>query len=200
MSVSEYLAALPAERRQAVSQVRSLIKKHLPKGYAETIQYGMISYVVPLATFPEGYLGKKDVPLPYLSLASQKSYLAVYLMGLYADPKLARWFTTAWKASGKKLDMGKSCLRFKAVSDLALDVLGEAVAKLPVQTFVAQYTAAHPSPRSAGAKTRTAKDSPPARSPKAAPKPRSSQNSSPKRRNSQNKLSARPKPAPKPGG
>jgi hypothetical protein len=195
MNVSEYLAALPAERKQALSQVRSLIKKHLPKGYAETMQYGMISYVVPLTTFPDGYLGKKDVPLPYLSLASQKSHLAVYLMGLYGDPELARWFTAAWKASGKKLDMGKSCLRFKAVSDLALDVLGEAVAKLPVQTFIAQYSAAHPSARSPAMKARTAKDSPPARS----PKPRSTP-ASPKPRSTQNKLSARTKPAPKPRG
>src|SRR5688500_15526187 len=97
MSVSEYLAALPAERKQALSKVRRLIKKHLPAGYAETMQYGMIAYVVPLATFPEGYLGKKDVPLPYLCLASQKSHMAVYLMGLYGDPKQYKWFTTAWK-------------------------------------------------------------------------------------------------------
>lgn len=142
MSVSEYLAQLPAERREALAKVRALIKKRLPKGYLEAVQYGMIAYVVPLKTFPDGYLGKRDVPLPYLCLAAQKQHLAVYLMGLYGDPKLSKWFVAAWKASGKRLDMGKSCLRFKAVDDLALDVLGEAVAKLPVSDFIAQYQAA----------------------------------------------------------
>src|SRR6188768_1136180 len=152
MSVDEYLAALPAERQRALSKVRTWIKKRLPKGYVETLQYGMISYVVPLKTFPEGYLGKQHVPLPYLCLAAQKNHLAVYLMGLYGDPKLTRWFAAAWKASGKRLDMGKSCLRFKAVDDLALDVLGDAVAKLPVADYVAQYQAARTATRGAVSK------------------------------------------------
>jgi Domain of unknown function (DU1801) len=146
MSVSEYLSALPPERKRALSKVRSLIKQSLPKGYVETMQHGMICYVVPLTTFPEGYLGKKDVPLPYVALAAQKSHLAVYLMGLQGDPKLVKWFTAAWKASGKKLDMGKSCLRFQSLDDLAVDVLADAVAKLPVADFVAQYSATR-SPR-----------------------------------------------------
>ena len=141
-SVSDYLAALPHERKQAIVAVRKLIKQHLPTGYAETMQYGMISYVVPLATFPDGYLGKKDVPLPYLSLASQKSHKAVYLMGVYGDPKLAQSFSAAWKKTGKKLDMGKSCLRFRSVDDLALDVLGEAIAAVPVAKYVAHYVSA----------------------------------------------------------
>jgi hypothetical protein len=138
-SASAYLASLPPERRQAISTLRSLIKKHLPKGYVETTQYGMICYVVPLTTYPDGYLGKPDVPLPYICLASHKNHLAVYLMSVYGDAKLSQWFTTAWKKTGKKLDMGKSCLRFKAVDDLALDVLGEAIGRVSVKDYVTLY-------------------------------------------------------------
>lgn len=138
-TVASYLGALPAERKRALTELRRVIRKHLPKGYREAMQYGMITYVVPLSTYPEGYLGKPDVPLPYLSLASQKSHIAVYLMGLSSDAKLTAWFTTAWKKTGKKLDLGKSCLRFPSIEDVALDVLGEAVAKLPVSDYVALY-------------------------------------------------------------
>jgi hypothetical protein len=138
-SANDYVASLPPERKQAISAVRALIKKHLPKGYVESTQYGMISYVVPLSTYPEGYLGKKDVPLPYICLASQKQHMAVYLMCVYGDAKLSQWFTSAWKKTGKKLDMGKSCLRFKALDELALDVLGEAVRRVSVKDYVALY-------------------------------------------------------------
>lgn len=138
-TVTEYLASLEPARKQAISVVRKLIKQYLPKGYEETMQYGMPSYVVPLKTYPAGYLGKKDVPLPYLSLASQKGYMAVYLMAVYGDDELARWFENAWKKTGRKLDMGKSCLRFESVDDLALDVLGKAVASLPVAKYVELY-------------------------------------------------------------
>lgn len=138
---AEYLASLPAERRKELAAVRRVIKKHLPKGYAETMQYGMISYVVPLKLYPAGYLGKKDVPLPYVSLGAQKSHLAVYLMNVYGDAKLERWFKAAWEKSGKKLDMGKSCVRFETADALALDVLGQAVAKVPVKAFIERYEA-----------------------------------------------------------
>jgi hypothetical protein len=138
-TVAEYLAQLEPERKQAISAVRKLIKRQLPKGYEETMQYGMPSYVVPLEAYPAGYLGKKDVPLPYLALAAQKRYMSVYLMGVYADDGLARWFETAWRKTGKRLDCGKSCLRFTSVDDLALDVLGQAVASLPVGKYVELY-------------------------------------------------------------
>lgn len=138
-TATEYLANLPAEQRKELSAVRSVIKKNLPKGYVETMQYGMISYVVPLKLYPAGYLGKKDVPLPYLSLAAQKSHLALYLLNVYGHPALERWFKTAWSRSGKKLDMGKSCVRFKTADALALDVIGEVVAKAPVKDFVERY-------------------------------------------------------------
>jgi hypothetical protein len=145
-TVAKYLAALSPDRRKAIATVRSAIKEHLPSGYAETMQYGMISYVVPLRLYPAGYLGKPDVPLPFVSLASQKNYMAVYLMHVYADPKLDRWFKAAWKKAGKKLDMGKACLRFKQVDELALDVLGLAVAGTPVAEHVARYEQSRKSP------------------------------------------------------
>src|SRR5262245_49296162 len=134
-SVTEYLASLPAERRKELATVRAAIKKRLPKGYAETLQYGMISYVVPLKLYPGGYLGKKDVPLPFASLAAQKNYFAVYLMNVYGDPELERWFRGAFAKSGKKLDMGKSCVRFKRAEDLPLEVIAEAVARTPVDDY-----------------------------------------------------------------
>lgn len=140
--MAEYLAALPPERRKELAKVRAVIKKQLPKGYQETLQYGMVSYVVPLALYPAGYLNKKDVPLPYVCLAVQKNHLALYLMNVYGSPQLERWFRSAWAKSGKKLDMGKSCVRFKVADDLPLDVVGEAVARTPVQEYIERYEAA----------------------------------------------------------
>jgi hypothetical protein len=138
-TVAAYLASVPAERRAELSVVRRVIKKSLPKGYAETMQYGMISYVVPLKRYPAGYLGKKGVPLPYVCLAAQKNHLALYLLNLYSDPKTVRWFKSAWAKSKKKLDMGKSCLRFRTADELALDVIAETIAKTPVKAFVERY-------------------------------------------------------------
>jgi hypothetical protein len=146
-SVSEYLASLPDERKRALSKVRAVIKKNIPKGYRETMQYGMISYVVPLTRYPDGYLKKKDVPLPFLSLGAQKNYLALYLMNVYGDPALEKWFRAAWSKSGKKLDMGKSCLRFRGTDDLALDVIGEAVSRTSVDAYVERYEASRKQPR-----------------------------------------------------
>jgi hypothetical protein len=138
-TVSAYLSSLPAARRKELAKVRAVVRKNLPEGYVETMQYDMISYVVPLALYPAGYLGKKDVPLPFLSLAAQKNYFALYLMNVYGNPALERWFKRSWKQSGKKLDMGKSCLRFRAADDLALDVVAEAIARTPVSDTIARY-------------------------------------------------------------
>jgi hypothetical protein len=138
-TVKEYLNSLPADRKQGIEAVRKVILQNLPKGYEETMQYGMISYVVPLKTFPEGYGGKKDVPLPYACLASQKNYFALYLMGPYGNKDFDTWFRKAYKATGKKLDMGKGCVRFKKLENLAVDVIGEAMSKVPVNKFVSQY-------------------------------------------------------------
>lgn len=140
-TVREYLAALPKDRRVALQAVRRVIVENLPKGYEETMQYGMIGYVVPLSLYPKGYLGKKDTPLPYAALASQKRHMAVYLMNIYADRdrKAEQWFKKAYEASGKKMDVGKSCVRFRKLEDLPLDVIGKAVARTPVKDYIAAY-------------------------------------------------------------
>jgi hypothetical protein len=142
LSVNDYFKNLPEPRRRVLEAVRNKILASLPKGYEETMQYGMPTYVVPLATFPAGYLGKKDVPLPYVAIAAQKRYFAVYLMNLYGDPALLAWFTKAYAKTGKKLDMGKSCVRFSELEDLPLDLIGKAVAKTPPATFIRRYEAA----------------------------------------------------------
>jgi hypothetical protein len=141
-TAAEYLRTLPLDVRKELARVRAVIKKHLPKGYAETMSYGVISYVVPLKRYPAGYLNKKDVPLPYVSLGAQKRYLALYLMNVYGDPKLEKAFRRAWRNSGKKLDMGKSCVRFQTAEDLALDAVAEAVASTPVDDFIERYETA----------------------------------------------------------
>jgi hypothetical protein len=133
-TVDEYLVKLPADRRDAMMAVRKVILKYLPKGYEEVMQYGMMGYVVPLKTFPAGYLNRKNEPIPYVCLASQKNYMAIYLMSVYGDAEGE--FRKAYKATGKRLDMGKSCVRFKKVEDLPLDVIGKAVAKWPMKKFI----------------------------------------------------------------
>ena len=134
--------------------MRRVIQQHLPKGYVEALEYGMIGYVVPLKKFPEGYLGKKDVPLPFVSLAAQKQHLAVYLTNVYADPELERWFRAAYAKSGKKLDMGKSCVRFEKAEDLALDVIGGAIARTTVEAHIERYLSVRGTKRPAKAKKR----------------------------------------------
>src|SRR5258708_4649818 len=112
-TVDQYLAELPEDRRAAISAVRDAILKNLPKGYEEGMQYGMIGYYVPHSVFPAGYHCDPKQPLPFAHLASQKNYMAVYLMGVYGDSPHSKWFVDAYKRTGKKLDMGKACVRFK---------------------------------------------------------------------------------------
>lgn len=138
-TVQEYLASLPKERRADMQAVRSVILKNLPKGYVENYGYGMIGYAVPLKLYPAGYHAKKGEPLPYAALASQKHFMALYSMAVYGDKKLLEWFQKAYKASGKKLDMGKSCIRFKKLDDVPLDVIGELIAKISVKDYIAFY-------------------------------------------------------------
>jgi hypothetical protein len=140
-TAAEYLKGLPPERRKEIAMVRKVILKNLPKGYKEGMQYGMLSYMVPLTLYPKGYGGKKDVPLPYVCLASQKNYYALYLMHTYGNKEADAWFRKAYKESGKKLDMGKGCVRFKKLEDLPLDVIGKTIALIPVKKFIAQYEA-----------------------------------------------------------
>lgn len=149
-TVEEYLASLPEDRRAAITAIRQVILQNLDQGFAEGMGYGMISYHVPHSRYPAGYHCNPQDPLPYACLASQKNHMAVYLMSVYGDPKLLAWFTDAWKKTGKKLDMGKSCLRFKKLDDVALDVLGETIRRVPSEKYIAQYEAIR---KSAGSRT-----------------------------------------------
>ena len=141
-TVRQYLAELPPDRRSAIDTVRRTIVKSLPKGYAEGMQYGMIGYYVPHSLYPPGYHCDPRQPLPFAALASQKNHMAVYLMCVYGDPAHEAWLRAAWTRSGKKLDMGKSCIRFKKLEDVPLDVIGRAVGRVPVKAFIARYESA----------------------------------------------------------
>jgi len=139
---AEYLAALPADRRDAISIVRKVINENLPDGYEEGMQFGMISWFVPISMYPAGYGENPKVPLPLVALASQKSGMVLHFLCFYGHPTLSTWFTTEYKKSGKKLDMGKGCVRFKKLDDLALDVIGRTIARVPVKEHIANYKAA----------------------------------------------------------
>ena len=132
-TVDQYLSELPDDRRQAVEAVRRTILENLPDGYEEMMNWGMITYQVPLETYPDTYNGK---PLMYAALASQKNYVSVYLMGIYMDDDARREFEAGYKATGKRYDVGKSCVRFRKLDDLPLPLVGESIASLGVEEFV----------------------------------------------------------------
>ena len=138
-TVEEYLAELAPNRREAINAVRKVILDNLPAGYEEVMQFGMIGYVIPLERYPVTY---NKQALQYAALASQKHYMSVYLMNVYGDPDAEQWFAEQYRASGKKLDMGKSCVRFKKLDDLPLDLIGRAIARTPVDEYIAVYEAA----------------------------------------------------------
>ena len=138
-TVEQYLAGMPIERRETVEGVRRAILTKLPDGFVEGMQYGMIGYYVPLERYPDTYNGQ---PLGIASLANQKRYVSLHLMGIYANDFDARWFKEAWQATGKRLDMGKSCVRFKRLDDVPLDVVGAAIARTTVDDFIAAYESA----------------------------------------------------------
>ncbi|GMU34424.1 MAG: hypothetical protein AMXMBFR20_22960 [Planctomycetia bacterium] len=140
-TVKEYLDGLPPDRRKAIEAVRKVIKKNLGKGYAEGITYGMIGYFVPHSVYPPGYHCDPKMPLPFAGLASQKNHMAIYLMCVYLNAGQQERFRKEWAKTGKKLDMGKSCIRFKKIEDVALDVIGEAVARVPVDELISYYEA-----------------------------------------------------------
>jgi hypothetical protein len=144
-TVEAYLRGLPEDRRRAIEAVRQLILTHLPEGFEEVVQYGMISYVVPLERYPATY---NRQPLAVASLANQKRYMVVYLMGVSGEDGSQDWLRQRWAETGKELDMGKSCLRFTRLDDLALDVLGEAVARTSVDDFLAAYERSRAKPAS----------------------------------------------------
>jgi len=140
-TVKQYLATLPPDRRAALEAVRAVILENLDSDYQETIQYGMIGYSVPHSVFPAGYHCDPKQPLPFASMASQKNYMSLYLMCIYGDPKERAWFEKAWAKTGKKLNMGKSCIRFKKLEDLPLEVIGKAIKRVPAKKFIAHYKA-----------------------------------------------------------
>ena len=134
--VEEYLNELPDDRKESLSTVREVIIQNLPTGYDEVMNWGMITYEVPLVKFPETYNGK---PLMYAALASQKNHMSVYLMGCYMSPDIRKAFENAYKKSGKRFDAGKSCIRFKNVEDLSLKLIGKTIGSMSVDKFIENY-------------------------------------------------------------
>jgi len=141
-TVEEYLASLPEDRRAAIQAVRATILKNLDKDYEEGMTYGMIGYYVPHRAYPKGYHCDPKQPLPFVNLGSQKNYMSLYLMSVYGSGEQASWFREEWAKTGKKLDVGKSCIRFKKVEDLSLDVIGKAVKRVPAKTHIRNCEAA----------------------------------------------------------
>ncbi len=140
--------------------VRAVVLKNLPKGYVESMQYGAIGYFVPHSIYPPGYHCDPSQPLPFAGLAAQKNHMAIYLMCIYNDAGHDAWFREAWAKTGKKLDMGKSCVRFKKLDDVALNVIGQAIRRVPVKKFIEFYESSIPAARRSAAKKSTQKRSP----------------------------------------
>ena len=139
-TVEEYLNEIPKDRQAGFKKLRAVIKKNLPKGFQETMCYGMIGYVVPHSKYPQGYHCNPRQPLPFINLASQKNFIAVYHMGVYANQDLLKWFQNAHaKATKKKLDMGKSCMRYKNPEDIPFDLIGELAGKISPDEWISWY-------------------------------------------------------------
>ncbi len=132
-TVEAYLAELEPPRRAAMEAVRDLILQHLPAGYVEAMRWGMISYEVPLSVYPGTYNGQ---PLSYVALASQRRYMSLYLMAIYGDEVLRERFESAYRATGKRMDVGRSCVRFRSLEGLPLDLIGEMIAAVPVEAYL----------------------------------------------------------------
>ncbi|MBL7918697.1 MAG: DUF1801 domain-containing protein [Bacteroidia bacterium] len=140
LTVDQYLEELPEDRKAAMTELRKVILKNLPKGFKEGMGYGMMGYVVPHSKYPDGYHCDPKVPLPFMSIASQKNFIAVYHMGIYADPKLLKWFTDEYPKHAKgKLDMGKSCLRFKKPEQIPFKLIGELAGKMTPDDWIKMY-------------------------------------------------------------
>ncbi len=136
----EYIDTLPKDRKQAMTEMRKVILKNLPKGFAEVMSYGMIGYVVPHKLYPSGYHCDPKQPLPFAGIASQKNFVALYHMGVYANPDLLKWFIAEYKKRvPSKLDMGKSCIRFKKMEQIPFDLIGELMRKVSVEDWIAVY-------------------------------------------------------------
>ncbi|MES2851262.1 MAG: DUF1801 domain-containing protein [Bacteroidota bacterium] len=139
-TVSAYLEEIPEERKDALKKLRETILKNIPKGFVEQMTYGMIGYVVPHSIYPNGYHCTPELPLPFISFASQKNFIAIYHMGIYANPELLNWFVTEYpKHSTQKLDMGKSCIRFKKANQIPFELIAELAQKMSVQEWITCY-------------------------------------------------------------
>ena len=139
-TIEEYLDTLPEDRKAAMTELRNVILKNLPKGFMETMSYGMIGYVVPHTIYPDGYHCDPDLPLPFLSIASQKNFVAVYHMGIYSNKKWLDWFVNEYpKHTDAKLDMGKSCMRFKKMDKIPYKLIGELTKKVSVKEWIEVY-------------------------------------------------------------
>ncbi|MBZ4683707.1 MAG: hypothetical protein PWP46_1367 [Fusobacteriaceae bacterium] len=137
-SLDEYIESLSNERKIIINKLREIIKKNIPNGFVEELNYNMIGYVVPLSTYPKGY--RNGLPLPFINLASQKNYISFYHLGLYSDENLLNWFKEEYsKKCNHKLDMGKSCIRFKKFDDIPYELIGELVTKIDVPTWISIY-------------------------------------------------------------
>jgi uncharacterized protein YdhG (YjbR/CyaY superfamily) len=140
MTVTDYIAQVPEDRLEGINTLRETILKNLPTGFEECISYGMVGYVVPHSIYPSGYHCDPKLPLPFMAFANQKNFISFYHMGIYADPTLMDWFITEFaKRSKAKLDMGKSCIRFKKVEGIPFDLIGELVAKTSVNDWIETY-------------------------------------------------------------
>jgi len=147
-SPEAYLASLPADRQEPMRALRQTILDHLPGGFVETMSHGMIGYVVPHEVYPAGYHCDPAQPLPFLSIAAQKGAITLYHMGLYADPELLAWFTAEYaRRDLGRLDMGKSCVRFKKPDRIPLDLVGELVGRMPAARWIELYDASRPDRR-----------------------------------------------------
>lgn len=136
----QYIAELPEERREVVQKIRDITLKNLPKGFEEQMIYGMLGYVVPLSIYPSGYHCSPELPLSFFSIASQKNSINIYHMMLYADQNLSDWFVAEYpKYSKAKLDMGKSCIRFKKMDDIPYELIGNLLAKVSVEQWIEVY-------------------------------------------------------------
>ncbi len=136
----DYLLSLPIERKEVMTTLRKVILKNLPKGFKEEMSYGMLGYVVPHSLFPAGYHCDPKLPLPFLAIASQKNFVALYHMGIYSDPKLLKWFTDEYpKHCKSKLDMGKSCIRFKKIDDIPYKLISELASKMTPEEWIKTY-------------------------------------------------------------
>lgn len=138
--VEDYVNQLPDDRKNAINLLRKQITENIPPGFTEMMSYGMIGYVVPHSLYPNGYHCDPKLPLPFLNVASQKNFIALYHMGIYADPQLLEWFVSEFpKHSKAKLDMGKSCIRFKKVEQIPFELIGELASKMTIEDWISTY-------------------------------------------------------------